>query len=86
MQLLGGPAVTAKAATQLPSADLISPPRALVLLALGAAELAAMPRLKAVLDGRTTAAVSHDPEGTHPTPKSRPLSPANFPGPLLISR
>lgn len=60
MQLIGAPAVSEAAAKDLPSPDMVSPPRAAVVLALAGYDAGGMPGLQALLRGETAARVTDD--------------------------
>jgi len=61
LRLLGGPAVSAAAATDLPSPDAVSPPLAAVVLALAGGGQA-LPQLEALMVGQTVAGVRDSEE------------------------
>mmetsp|Transcript_68380 Transcript_68380/g.117436 ORF Transcript_68380/g.117436 Transcript_68380/m.117436 type:complete len:418 (+) Transcript_68380:33-1286(+) len=64
LRLMGAPPVSASAARNLPSPDVLSPPRITVVVAIGGTDADAialsMPKLRALMEGQTTASVTHD--------------------------
>jgi len=66
MQLMGAPPVSAAAAKNLPLPDMISSPRAAVVLALAGYDARGMPGLQGLLRGENTVRVKDDyPDGAY---------------------
>jgi len=67
MQLMGGPPISAAASKNLPMPDMISSPRAAIVLALAGYDARGMPGLEGLLQGEKAVRVKDDyADGAYP--------------------